>query len=374
MAQVIKRGDSELYLAAIPFEVKAVEGESRVLRFIGSDETPDRDNDIIEVNGWDLANYRKNPVFLWAHDYRFPPIGRGKKVAKEDGKLVFDIEFPAEGIFPFADLIFNLYKGKFLRATSVGFIPKKHETRDDDDVKDLPEWRRGRRYKKQELLELSAVPVPANPNALQLAMEKGFVTEEQAEAVTDWLNGKIGCPTKACKAIEGVWKAESVSESALTAEVDNNKGIVTVGIGNGQTRAFTLELLKSIDVDLVNSYKNHSDELLKLNQYVSENRDDIGAPGESVVDSVIRYLKDQQKSPVVELTDELKTILEQLKQAALGGKQPDAPQGDDIDLDAIEVQTATPDGEELDIEPEALKQLISDAVKEELDKARGKVS
>lgn len=219
MAQKIKRGDTELYLSAVPFEVKEVEGQDRVLRFIGSDETPDRDNDIIEVAGWELVNYRKNPVFLWAHDYRFPPIGRAVKVSKEEG-LMFDIEFPAEGIFPFADLIYNLYRGKFLRATSVGFIPKKFKPRDDDLVDEsLPEWRRGTRYQKQELLELSAVPVPSNPNALEVARSKGYVTDDQAEALTDFMNGKLGCPTKACKAIEGVWKAEVEIKGVVPPDV-----------------------------------------------------------------------------------------------------------------------------------------------------------
>lgn len=216
MAQAIKRGDTELYLSAIPFEVKEVEEQDRVLRFIGSDETPDRDNDIIEVAGWELANYRKNPVFLWAHDYRFPPIGRAIKVSKEEGGLIFDIEFPAEGIFPFADLVYNLYKGKFLRATSVGFIPKKSKPRDDDLVDEsLPEWRRGTRYQKQELLELSAVPVPSNPNALEVARAKGYVTDEEAGILTDFINGKLACPTKACKALEGVWKAEVEGKGAI---------------------------------------------------------------------------------------------------------------------------------------------------------------
>ncbi|NKI20347.1 hypothetical protein HFN20_03700 [Paenibacillus dendritiformis] len=50
--------------------------ENRVLRFIGSTETEDRDQDVIRATGWQLENYKKNPVFLWAHDYTVPPIGR----------------------------------------------------------------------------------------------------------------------------------------------------------------------------------------------------------------------------------------------------------------------------------------------------------
>ena len=55
MAKVLKRGDQEQLVSSINFEVKAFgEPEDRTLRFIGSDETPDRDGDIISLNGWDL--------------------------------------------------------------------------------------------------------------------------------------------------------------------------------------------------------------------------------------------------------------------------------------------------------------------------------
>lgn len=140
--------------------------ENRVLRFIGSTETEDRERDVIRATGWQLENYKKNPVFLWAHDYTVPPIGRALDVRVVDKQLVFDIEFPVKGLYPLADTVYELYKGGFMKATSVGFQGKEFEPRQGG----------GTLYKKQELLELSAVPVPANPEALQLAKSKGLVT------------------------------------------------------------------------------------------------------------------------------------------------------------------------------------------------------
>lgn len=230
MAQVLKRGEEELKMSALNFEVKEVgeEDGTRTLLFVGSDETPDRDGDIIEVNGWDLKNYKNNPVFLWAHDYRFPPIGRSRKTWKEDGTLKFEIEFPPEGIFPFADLIYNMYKLKFMTATSVGFKPIKYERRDDEAVADLEEWRRGVRFKKQELLELSAVPVPSNPNALLQAKSAGFITEEESTSLMDFVNGKMGDINLAYKGIQGVYKSLAQPETEpetepeqKAAELDN---------------------------------------------------------------------------------------------------------------------------------------------------------
>ncbi len=169
-------------------EVKQVGDEKdRVLRFIGSDETPDRDDDIIEVAGWDVSDYMKNPVFLWAHEYEKPPIGKAVQINKDltNGRLVFDIKFPTleelssdvgspSEHAKFIDTIYNLYRGGYLSATSVGFHGIKFKPRDDGEMNSNPEWQRGRRYMEQSLLELSAVPVPSNPNALQQAKSAGI--------------------------------------------------------------------------------------------------------------------------------------------------------------------------------------------------------
>lgn len=151
----------------INFKVKQIgEKEQRILRFIGSNEKVDRDGDIILSDGWELENYKKNPVFLWAHDYKIPPIGRAIDVRIRNKQLIFDIEFPEEGVFPLADTIYKLYKGGFLNATSVGFVGKKGEPTEN-----------GMKFTKQELLELSAVPVPSNSAALQQAKSLGFIKQ-----------------------------------------------------------------------------------------------------------------------------------------------------------------------------------------------------
>ena len=43
---------------------------------VASDETEDRLGDVLRTGGWDLEAYRRNPVFLWAHDYTHTPVGR----------------------------------------------------------------------------------------------------------------------------------------------------------------------------------------------------------------------------------------------------------------------------------------------------------
>jgi len=166
---------TQMITKVLPFEVKEV--DRRVLEFVGSTEDKDRQGDVIMANGWQLKQYKKNPVFLWSHQYNEPPIGKAINVWAEDGKLKFHIKFAEKDEYEFADTIYRLYKGGYLRASSVGFLPLKsepiEEAKDDEVIFGQPT-----RYLKQELLELSGCPVPANPNALAEAKAKGLIKDE----------------------------------------------------------------------------------------------------------------------------------------------------------------------------------------------------
>lgn len=145
---------------------------------IGSTETVDRDQDIIKMDGWQLERFQKNPVILPAHNYYMPAIGKALKVTKNDGKLSFKIKFPPEGTFELADVYRRLYKGGFMHASSVGFYPYEWDNGEKGD--DF--WHK---YTKQELLELSLVSVPSNPDALlsgkglQSAKKSGAISAQQ---------------------------------------------------------------------------------------------------------------------------------------------------------------------------------------------------
>ncbi|MBA4406987.1 hypothetical protein C0389_06910, partial [bacterium] len=100
---------------------------------------------------------------LWAHKYDEPPIGKVEKIKVENGKLLFKPKFATKEEYEFADTIFKLYKGGYLSAFSVGFDPKEWANKESKDGTFT-----GREYFKQELLELSGVPVPCNQEALQM--------------------------------------------------------------------------------------------------------------------------------------------------------------------------------------------------------------
>ncbi len=42
---------------------------------IVSTEMKDRANEIVRQSGWELQNYKNNPIVLWGHDYYSLPIG-----------------------------------------------------------------------------------------------------------------------------------------------------------------------------------------------------------------------------------------------------------------------------------------------------------
>jgi hypothetical protein len=97
---------------------------SETLDFISSDETLDRYDEIISAYGWKLDTYKKNPVFQNAHQYGdvIFTLGRALLTEVRAGKLLQRIQF-ATDVNPMARIAYGLYKGKFLNAVSVGFVP-----------------------------------------------------------------------------------------------------------------------------------------------------------------------------------------------------------------------------------------------------------
>jgi hypothetical protein len=154
--------------------------QNPVLDFISSDETLDRCDEVIVPTGWKLDSYQRNPVFQNAHQYGDVIFTLGRALITEvrpslgvqssssaRSYLFQRIQFAVD-INPMARIAYGLYKGKFLNAVSVGFIPLRWENGTESAGF-------SRKYLEQELLEVSAVAIPANPNALALGLKSGAV-------------------------------------------------------------------------------------------------------------------------------------------------------------------------------------------------------
>jgi len=154
-------------------QVEVTDEGEREITIVASDESVDRYGDIIRVSGWDLSNYAKNPVLLFGHNSSQPPIGNAK-VYKEGKKLMAKAKFLPEGVWDFADTVWRIVKAGALRASSVGFMPTVEPNVIRDEKNDRVT---GYEYVGQELLELSIVPVPANPQALAISRSLNLSSE-----------------------------------------------------------------------------------------------------------------------------------------------------------------------------------------------------
>ena len=140
-------------------------GERSVL-FTISKEVVDRDGDILRASGVDFSNYMKNPVFLSFHNSREFPLGKVTKFWVEGNEVKAIVYFPtleelstdpnnASEKAKLVDFTYHCYKTGMLNAVSVGFIPL--EWIETENGYDILKW---------ELLEFSAVAVPANQDAI----------------------------------------------------------------------------------------------------------------------------------------------------------------------------------------------------------------
>lgn len=139
-------------------QIKSVDEETFTIRGVFSTADKDRHGEIIDQRGWVLDDYLRNPVVLFAHDHFQPAIGKMVSLGyDEDGNLDGEIKFAAKE-YDFARTIFELYKGGYMRAFSVGFFNDAVEYEGEDTV-----------LKKNRLYEVSTVNIPANQMALAKA-------------------------------------------------------------------------------------------------------------------------------------------------------------------------------------------------------------
>jgi hypothetical protein len=141
----------------------ALAADDRSIAYVFSDENVARDLHRIATAGWELDNFLANPVFLWAHDASAPPIGCVTQIGPVGSELRGAVRYATAEEFPFADVIFRLTKGGYISAVSVSWLPIEYSYSTD---KSRPG---GIDFKRQELLEISAVPVPSLPTALATA-------------------------------------------------------------------------------------------------------------------------------------------------------------------------------------------------------------
>lgn len=144
----------------VRLEVKVLDEAQGTVDAVLSDETKDRDGDVIRAAGWDLEDFLVHPVLLSSHVYDslLHQIGKWNGVGIAGKRLKGEAEYFIGRGNEEADWAFELAR-RGQAAYSVGFIP--------GEVKEM----RSGGYEfvaGHKLLETSHVSVPSNPQALQL--------------------------------------------------------------------------------------------------------------------------------------------------------------------------------------------------------------
>ncbi len=168
---------SEIHYRTYSSEIRKRNEETRTITFVASDGVRDAAGTVLNQEGWNLKRYEKNPIVGYQHevyggwDGSDPDNVIGKARAYvEDGQLLADITFEPKDVNEKAEKIYKKLLFGSLNAVSVGFRSiGKGRWGEGEEALDgsNPTYY----YAGQELLEISVVNIPSNPNAVRRAME-----------------------------------------------------------------------------------------------------------------------------------------------------------------------------------------------------------
>ena len=178
MAEAMKKVTKLFNLA-----LKSIDEVNKSVRFVISTDEVDRYGESVHQKSWNFKEYLKNPIVLWGHDPDEPENVLGTasdlEVDKDGSKTYATLTFDTE-INPRADLIFRQIVKRTLRTVSVGFRNHTFEIENDTPV-----------LRDNDLLEISVVPIPANPGAIALDYKAGGMTKKDATWLMDSMRKEL---------------------------------------------------------------------------------------------------------------------------------------------------------------------------------------
>jgi hypothetical protein len=148
-----------------------------------SEESIDRQGDIVLAAGMDDTHFRLNPLVTMNHAYWLPPVGTSQwRRQATDGTLrgikakthyqPRPDSWPADADWP-ADIAFALVQSGLLRGKSVGFLPLKMRRPAQEEIAQDPALAKVRFIvEKWMLLEYACVYLPAQQNAVVESVSK----------------------------------------------------------------------------------------------------------------------------------------------------------------------------------------------------------
>jgi len=210
--------------------VRSVDDDNLRITHTVNTKALDRYNTVVLPKGAEVKHFLNNAVVLWCHNMDSStvkiPIGRCIALDVKEDEIEVTTEFNKND--PLAVKVFNAYKDGFLHAWSIGFIPLQYKKYDEENIEDL-NAKYGLSITKEqlalaesfgvyliykwELLEYSAVPVPGNPEALNVETDSAFKREMVSRGLIS-----AGEVTLAVNAVEEPNQEDTTSE--IEPEVD----------------------------------------------------------------------------------------------------------------------------------------------------------
>ena len=210
-----KGAEHEVLRRGITPEIKIIDAKSGTVDYVASDETLDHHGEIVTASGWKFTHFRKNSPLLNSHNSYDIHDVLGKVVSAEvvDGQLIERAQWAIGIGHAAADVGFKLTEAGFLKAVSVGFYSTKMAARwkDEAEFREVVESlgieakdAAGLRavHLEKEQLELSAVVIGANPNALAKGFEAGAIGEEDLHRLGFGGDTEFEFLAKAAQAVE----------------------------------------------------------------------------------------------------------------------------------------------------------------------------
>jgi len=159
-------------------------GERADISWITTDD-PDREGDMIRVDGMDDSQFTLNPIVTLNHAYWMPPVGlslwRRPTAEKGHRGVLAKTYYPVrpdqwkDADWP-PDECFALVQAGLMRGKSIGFLPLKVRAPNEQEVRDQPAMSKVRYIiEKWMLLEYACCYLPVQQFAVVEAVGKGVL-------------------------------------------------------------------------------------------------------------------------------------------------------------------------------------------------------
>ncbi|WP_367376596.1 phage major capsid protein [Hafnia alvei] len=241
--------------------VKSVNEDERVITGIASTPSPDRDGDILEPGG---AAFRGDTPFLWQHD-RSQPIGTcTPKMVKEGlqitAKLVKPTPDMPSQLAARLDEAWASIKAGLVRGLSIGFRPIEYSFLDEGGI----------RFLSWDLLEVSAVTIPANAEcSIQTvkSFDRKLLAASGIQTLPITVTPSAGATAKKTNEIKG--KSMNIAEQIKSFE--NKRAALAGSLSDIMSKA--ADEGRTLDLEETEQYDNVSAEVKSVDEHLKRLRD-----------------------------------------------------------------------------------------------------